>query len=333
MLLKLVHGYTGRKPGDLPGYDAQANGVLLIDELYEIMTKFYIDDYPSERHFGADMGGRRPAEVFKELNRTRKLMAPINEDVRRIHLGWKVEATPNDEGVRVFGGLWYSSNELQKYVDRPNVRKVSVFVDPDNVTEATVVIPGFDEVLRVQLQITAFADLTLPQVLNLMETYRKEAPNVTELHEDRLAKTRRERHDRLNALGVERRLQRSFSTFEECYAKGKAVFAGARIIPSTVTTDTVRAGSIMDQMEGDGIFKIGKGSALIEHAHIDCDDSDREQDADELLQSPNGGQPMSRHGTEVSDAEIIAESVGGQNRKSVMNRQPLGRPKSEGKFK
>src|SRR5690606_4695784 len=33
VLLNLIQGYTGRKPGALPGYDAQKNGVLNIDEL------------------------------------------------------------------------------------------------------------------------------------------------------------------------------------------------------------------------------------------------------------------------------------------------------------
>lgn len=33
VLLRILHGYTGRKPNDLPGYDATAAGVLDIDEL------------------------------------------------------------------------------------------------------------------------------------------------------------------------------------------------------------------------------------------------------------------------------------------------------------
>src|SRR5690606_14224646 len=33
MLFKLVHGYTGRKPGELPGYDASQSGVLDVDLL------------------------------------------------------------------------------------------------------------------------------------------------------------------------------------------------------------------------------------------------------------------------------------------------------------
>ena len=87
LLLKLLHGYTGRKAGEPSGYDAKKSGVLDIDLLYEILTKFFIDEYPSLRHMGVGMGGGRPAEVYKELNETREIFRPLDEDLRRIHLG------------------------------------------------------------------------------------------------------------------------------------------------------------------------------------------------------------------------------------------------------
>lgn len=102
MLIKLIHGFTGRKAGEVPGYDSKENGVLDIDELYGIITKFFIDEYPSLRHMGIGMGGRRPAVVIEELNETRNLFKLMDEDQRRIHLGWKIRVTPNDEGVCVF---------------------------------------------------------------------------------------------------------------------------------------------------------------------------------------------------------------------------------------
>ncbi|WP_171239095.1 hypothetical protein [Ruegeria sp. HKCCA5763] len=117
-VIKLIHGYTGRRPGELPSYDANANGVLVTEELYGILTRYFIDEYPSRRHMGIGMGGRRPAEVLKELNETRGLFSPINEDKRRIHLGLKQSLTPTDEGVRAFSGIWYNSDEFQRAVDR-----------------------------------------------------------------------------------------------------------------------------------------------------------------------------------------------------------------------
>lgn len=68
VLFKIVHGYTGRRPGELTNYDAVKNGVLDIDELYGILTRFLVDEYPSMRHYGIGMNGRRPAEVLKQVH-------------------------------------------------------------------------------------------------------------------------------------------------------------------------------------------------------------------------------------------------------------------------
>ncbi len=106
-------GYTGRRPGELPGYDALENGVLRIEHLHEIVTRYFIDEYPSKRHYGFGMNGRRPYEVYKTINDTRGQIPPIDPNRRRIHLGWEEEVTPTDEGVRTFGGVWFNSTELQ----------------------------------------------------------------------------------------------------------------------------------------------------------------------------------------------------------------------------
>ena len=316
ILIKLIHGYTGRKAGELPGYDAKANGILDIDELYGILTRFFIDEYPSMRHTGIGMGGRRPAEMFKTLNETRGLFRPLDEDQRRVHLGWPSEVTPNDEGVRVFSGIWYNSDELQKVVDDPTVTKVTVFVDPDDVNEATVIIPHVNKPVRVQLQITAFADMTLPQVLELMQAHRKEDPEITEIHEDRLAKTRRQRFDQLKAIGVERRLSSSSSTFEECKTKSRAVFAGARIIQTTVTANAVRPGEIMSSTTGPGVYNIGNGGVVIEH---DDPVTSPEADHSELANAPLS-----------EPKQPAAETARGHKRLGDKKQQFLGRPKNGG---
>ncbi|WP_050525953.1 DDE-type integrase/transposase/recombinase [Pseudorhodobacter aquimaris] len=165
VLLKLIHGYTGRKAGELPGYDAIANGVLDIEELYEILSRFFIDEYPAMRHTGVGMWSRRPIEVYNDINHTRGCIPPIDPDTRRIQLGWDVKATPTDEGVRVFGGICFNSDKLQEVRESPKVkaRKVSVFVDPDDINAATVVIRGIDEPITVHLQITAFAVLIVTE--------------------------------------------------------------------------------------------------------------------------------------------------------------------------
>jgi putative transposase len=321
LLIKLIHGYTGRKAGELPGYDSNANGVLDIDELYGILTRFFIDEYPSLRHMGVGMGGRRPAEVMKELNKTRGLFKMIDADERRIHLGWKVEVKPDDEGVRVFSGIWYSSPEFQIAVDDHPVPKVSVFVDPENVNEATAIIPGVAGAFRLQLQVTAFADLTVPEVLELTEAHRREDPDITKIHEDRIASTRRERFDQLSKIGVERRLDRSHSTFEECRTKARHVFAGARIVRSSEGGQTVRPGEINASMQGSGVFPIGDGGAAIDHQKsdgaTDLLDSTVDQTDIEASDEDNAGKtPAAPQSVEPRD----------------LSQEPVGRPKKGGTF-
>lgn len=261
MLFKLLHGYTGRKPGELPGYDANAAGVLDVDLLYEILTKFFIDEYPSLRHMGVGMGGRRPAEVYKEIIATRGIFRIADEDRRRVHLGWKFDLKPNDEGVRVLSGLFYSSDTFQEEVDNWT-GKVSVFIDPDNLNFATAVIPGRPTLFRLALQTTVFADLTASEFLGLMESYRREDPETTTLYEDRIAKVRLERFEQLKKIGVERRLPRSYVTIEEAKAKARVLFSASRIVSTPVPSNTVAPGSLANCDSGPGVLPIGDGQVI-----------------------------------------------------------------------
>ncbi|MGI3213421.1 hypothetical protein ACROSR_20300 [Roseovarius tibetensis] len=73
---KLMPGYTGRRVGELPGDDAIRNGVVDVETLYGMLTRCLIDEYPFERNHGVGMGGRRPWDVYQEINRTRGLNRP-----------------------------------------------------------------------------------------------------------------------------------------------------------------------------------------------------------------------------------------------------------------
>lgn len=262
---KLMPGYTGGRPRELPGYDAIKNGVVDVDLLYAMLTRYFIDEYPSQRHYGVGMGGRRPYEVYKQINATRGQIMPIDPNIRRIHLGWEVEATPTDEGVRVFQGVWFNSHALQ--VERENPRrqgkKVKVFVDPDNLNRATVVLPGLREPIEVDLQMTVFADMTLPEVLRLMAELRREDPSVTEFHEDQVMRARSRLFADINAINVENKLKRSYSTIEECRTMARAVFSGTRVIRAERLSGTTHPEEITKLIPTDGVFKLG-GDSLID---------------------------------------------------------------------
>ncbi|OLS47807.1 hypothetical protein BV379_05560 [Rhodovulum sulfidophilum] len=264
ILLKLLHGYTGRKAGELPGYDAKKSGVLDIDLLYEILTKFFIDEYPSLKHTGVGMSGRRPAEVYQELNETRETFRLLDEYLRRVHLDWPFKLQPNDEGVRVLEGLFYSSDKLQAALEH-HQGKVTVYIDPDDLNFATAVIPRDPKRYRLALQTTVFADLTVSEFLELMTQYRRENPELTTLYEDRIAKVRLERHEQLKKIGVERRLPRNYVNVGEARKKARSLFASSRLVTTHVPIDTVAPGTLATAISGPGILPLG-GVNLIDHA-------------------------------------------------------------------
>lgn len=264
---KLMPGYTGRRPGELPGYDAIKNGVVDVETLYEMLTRYLVDEYPFERHYGVGMGGRRPWDVYQEINRTRGQVELRDPNTRRIHLGWEVEATPSDEGVRVFGGIWFNSDELQNISDDPFFKgPVRVFVDPDNLNIATVLMPGYPDPIEVHLQMTVFADMTLGEVLQLMAEYRREDPETTEIYHDRLMQAKIRRFADISSIGVEHDLPRSYTTIEECKAMARAVFAGARVIRTETLPGTTAPDAITNLGPGAGVFQIGGGASVVDGA-------------------------------------------------------------------
>ncbi|MBB3994994.1 hypothetical protein GGR95_002644 [Sulfitobacter undariae] len=271
-IFKMLPGYTGGRPGELPGYDAKANGVLTVEQLHEIVTKYFIDEYPSTQHYGVGMGGRRPFEVYKSINETRGQIPPIDPHKRRIHLGWEEDVTPTDEGVRVFQGIWFNSDDLQEKREEYRVKgKVKVFIDPGNVNIATVILPGAKEPVEVHLQITAFADMTLPEILKLMAEQRREDPQVTAFHDDIVMRTRLQRYEQIKAIGVEHNLPRSYSTIAECKAMAKAVFAGARVVRSIAQADTTLPGEIAHLEPSRGVYPIGGDEMLIDGVAVPTD--------------------------------------------------------------
>ncbi|MFB9150977.1 hypothetical protein [Roseovarius ramblicola] len=273
---KLMPGYTGRRVGELPGYDAIRNGVVDVETLYGMLTRYLIDEYPFERNYGVGMGGRRPWDVYQEINRTRGQFEHLDPNTRRIHLGWEVDATPSDEGVQVFSGIWFNSNDLQVARDEQFFKgKVRVFVDPDDLNIATVLMPGYRDPIEVHLQMTVFADMTLMEVLQLMAEYRREDPETSHIYHDRLMEVKNRRFSDISTIGVEHDLPRSYSTLEECKVMAEFVFSGARTIPSETLPGTTAPDAITDLGSGAGaaVFAIGDGDSVIDGT-VDADPSE-----------------------------------------------------------
>lgn len=244
ILMKILHGYTGRRPGDLPGYDAMANGVLNVDDLNRILTRFFVDIYPSMRHTGAGLWGRRPVDIHEALAKTRGYFRPLDPVARRRHLGYQVNCTPNDEGLRTFGGIYFNGDEFQRLRER-HPGKVQVFVDPDNLEVATAVLPNGGGEICVYLQTTVFADATLEEAIAAIRIIRRDDPKMTDIHEERIRRAMDDIRADNEAIGAARGVGRSYSTKKDLAKLADTVFEGARVITTPALEGTLGAGQLM----------------------------------------------------------------------------------------
>lgn len=256
-LINLIHGYTGRKAGALRGYDPIKNGVLDSEELYAMITRYLVDEYPAERHYGTTMMGRRPIKVAQEVNRDYGMIAAPTDHDRRIQLGWKMKCKVTDEGVKALG-LPYTSPELQILSDHID-GSVSVHVDPDNITHATIMIEGHPDPILANLSWTAMKDLTLPEFLRIAEEARAEDPEETADFEALLVRVRRKRFDRLHFIATEHKLARSYMTIAEAQRKAEAVMAGVHSSRRVLVEGATPPGSVAKEGDVAGIRKIGAG--------------------------------------------------------------------------
>ncbi|MFV0490839.1 MAG: hypothetical protein ACK5M4_03380 [Pseudorhodobacter sp.] len=257
ILINMIHGYTGRRAGALPGYDPIKNGVLDCEELYGLITRYLVDEYPNERHYGVTMMGQRPIKMKEFINHNYGAISVPSPHDRRIHLGWLNKAKITDEGVKVFG-LPYNSPELQAVRDHVD-GKVSVFSDPDCTNHVTILIEGHLDPILADLSWTAMSDLSVPEFLAIAEAAWAEDPEQTENFEALLARVRRDRFDRMHFIAVEHKLARSYMTITEAQKKAEIVTAGQHSSRRTPLAGTVQPGSIADEGATTGVRKVGPG--------------------------------------------------------------------------
>ncbi|RNF35322.1 hypothetical protein [Paracoccus methylarcula] len=216
-----------------------------------------VDEYPSERHYGVTMMGRRPIKMKEFIDLNYGALTPPSPHDRRIHLGWKSDVTITDEGVKVYG-LPYSSPELQAVRDYVE-GKVSVFSDPDSTNHVTVLIKGHPDPILADLSWTAMKDLTIPEFLEIAEAARAEDPEETANFEARLARVRRARFDRMHFIAVEHKLARSYMTIAEAQKKAEIVTAGQHSPRRAPLPGTAQPGSVASETGATGVRKIGPG--------------------------------------------------------------------------
>ena len=222
------------------------------------MTRYLVDVYPNNLHHGVTMTGHRPIDVVHAINDEYGGIAVPTDHDRRIHLGWMVESSITDEGVKAYN-LPFSSDALQAIRDDYK-GKVSIYIDPDDISKATVLAVGYKDPILVDLRWTAMKDLTLPQFLEVSMRSRAETPEAKELAEDNLVSARKSIADQLDAIALEHKLGRSFMTSAEAEAKAKVIRSGLHNYAKREDIKgTVAPGSVGKMSSHNEVRKVGKG--------------------------------------------------------------------------
>lgn len=267
-VLNFLPGYAGSKPGELPGYDPKGNAKLTHEQLFGIITRYFVDEYPFAPSRGTGMFGATPYQKMEELFNTYGPIEPPSQEDRRIYLGVSRTVSVTSEGVKVFN-LPYNSTELQQYADKVADKKVEVHLDPDDIRKVAITIEGTNKILHARLTMTALNDLTLNEAIEVMTAAITANPVERQLHEDHLWKAR-ERRAKETGFFSSPLVPDSYLGVEELQKAADALLA-VEFVPSGLSAPTVPPSGIMDRREHPAIHKVtGPPSSAQQSASTDA---------------------------------------------------------------
>lgn len=244
-LLNCLLGYAGSKPNALPGANPMKDAALTRDDLYELLTKFFIDIYPSRPHRGTGMNGATPLQKMEQAIEKYGVVPPPSAAQRRLHLGETRTVSVTAEGVQ-FLSIPFNSRALQAWSHTAASKKVTVYLDPDNLKQVTVAPIGTSEVLTADLSMTNLRDTTLPNALRLLREASLLEPEVGTVTDD-CVKTVIARETRQLSLSERARVDRNTDRIMD-YERHAAELENVDVRPSGHNFDFARTGSIMDVM-------------------------------------------------------------------------------------
>lgn len=257
-VLNFLPGYTGSRPGELRDYDPKASVGITHDEVYGTLTRYFVDEYSHKPHFGTGMFGSTPWEKLLHITSTyRAVDAPSQRD-RCLHLGIKSTVSTTTEGVKAFN-IPFNSSALQRFAGGAS-RKVTVHLDPDDLRKAYVTATGHPDVIAVDLSMTAFADLTLEEAIDLMEETARRKSKAREIS-DADVKEARALRARATGFFPDTRDPSNYRTTSDLRRRAERM-ADVSTSPQEVTGPTARAGHITVRDSGTTpAFKVDERSA------------------------------------------------------------------------
>lgn len=256
-VLNFMDGYTGSRPGELEGYDPMANARHTHDELYKTITQYFIDEYPFRDHRGTAMFEASPWEKFEQVRDTYGGIEPPSQRARCLHLGIKREMHTTEEGVNPFN-IPFNSTALQKFAGGQSTA-VTVHIDPDFPRRVYITAKSHAEVLEAELSMTAFNDLTLEEIVDLMEATAKDNPKKRALYNEHYLEAL-ERRSRESGFFPDSRSPSSYRTTEQLQKQADRL-AQVASRPVPMAGPTVTPGNIMDRSGRAPTYRVGTGSA------------------------------------------------------------------------
>lgn len=252
-VLNFAPGYAGSKPGELPGYDPKGSAALTHEELYGIITRYFVDEYPFAESRGTGKFGATPYQKMEELFETYGPIEPPSQEDRRIHLGMSRSVSVTSEGVKVFN-LPFNSTELQHHADKAPSKTVTVHLDPDNLRKVSITVEGSNKIMHARLTMTAFNDLTLNEAMEVMTAAVAANPAKRQLHEGYLreAKARRAKGSGFFSSPL---VPDSYMGAEALQQTADALLA-VEFVPSGPSAPTVPPGEIMKRGHHPAVHKV-----------------------------------------------------------------------------